>query len=220
MTTQTLFKKICTSLGKNNKPTYVVMAIASVKGICRPLFTMMDKKEDPATKKYTALREGLTEIIAIPAYFACGEITSKCSVPIISKYMKDKFSKIDKALKEKGKPLLTEATKSEELSEMLKKGKNNLMFIGVCTAALVIIPGLCSIAIRPIMDKMNMKAPHHKDKSVKSEKKHPVLDVTSGLKVTPTLTTAVTSPIISSTKYHQLQNFNGYTNIGLKVGGV
>ncbi len=44
------FKNICDHLGKNNKPTYVVMAIATVKGICRPAFTMMDKKEDPKTR--------------------------------------------------------------------------------------------------------------------------------------------------------------------------
>ena len=72
-----LIKKTCKSLGENNKPTYVVMAIAAVKGICRPMFTMMDKTENPETKKYTALREGLTEVIAIPAYWACGEIAGK-----------------------------------------------------------------------------------------------------------------------------------------------
>ena len=68
-----IIKNTCKKLGENNKPTYVVMAIATVKGICRPTFTMMDKTEKPETKKYTALREGLTEVIAIPAYWACGE---------------------------------------------------------------------------------------------------------------------------------------------------
>ena len=72
-------RKICLSLGKNNKPTYAVIAIASVKGICRPMFTMMDKTEKPETKKYTALREGLTEIIAIPVYWASGELAGSCS---------------------------------------------------------------------------------------------------------------------------------------------
>lgn len=38
---------------------------------------MMDKTESPDTKKYTALREGLTEAIAIPAYFVCGELSAK-----------------------------------------------------------------------------------------------------------------------------------------------
>lgn len=62
----TKLKNLCIKLGENCKPTYPVMAIAAVKGICRPAFTMMDKKEEPKTKKYTAIREGLTEIIAIP----------------------------------------------------------------------------------------------------------------------------------------------------------
>ena len=44
-----IIKKTCKSLGENNKPTYVVMAIATVKGICRPMFTMMDKTENPET---------------------------------------------------------------------------------------------------------------------------------------------------------------------------
>ena len=70
-------KEILTNLGKNNKPTYAVMAIAVVKGIARPLFTMTDKHADPETKKYTAIREGLTEVVAIPTYFACGELASK-----------------------------------------------------------------------------------------------------------------------------------------------
>ena len=114
-------KNICKTLGENNKPTYVVMAIATVKGICRPLFTMMDKKEDPETKKYTALREGLTEVIAIPAYWSCGELASKLSKTIT----KDKT--------------------------LVKRAETNLMFIGVCTAALFVIPAVngylgCTVA--------------------------------------------------------------------------
>ena len=42
-------KRTCKKLGENNKPTYVVMAIAAVKGICRPTFTMMDKTEIPCS---------------------------------------------------------------------------------------------------------------------------------------------------------------------------
>ena len=44
------FKNICVSLGKNNKPTYAVMAIALVKGIARPTFTMMDKPKNQKQK--------------------------------------------------------------------------------------------------------------------------------------------------------------------------
>ena len=60
-----------------NKATYAVVAIATVKGICRPLFTMMDKDEDPETKKYAAIREGLTEAVAIPVYLASGKLMEK-----------------------------------------------------------------------------------------------------------------------------------------------
>ena len=124
--------KMCDSLGVNNKATYPVMLIALVKGICRPTFTMMDKTEKPETKKYTALREGLTEIIAIPTYWACGELTAK----LASKF---KFKK----------ELPEDVQKS-----LIKRASKNMMFIGVCTAALFVIPGLCSVAIKPIMDKI------------------------------------------------------------------
>ncbi len=118
------FSKICISLGKNNKPTYAVMAIALVKGIARPAFTMMDKHEEPETKKYTALREGLTEVVAIPTYWACGEMASKI------------------------------ADKMKVTPEKKELAKHNFMFMGVCTAALFVIPALASIAIKPFMSKI------------------------------------------------------------------
>lgn len=114
-------KKVCESIGKDNNPAYVVVAIATAKGIFRPLFTMMDKKESPETKKYTALREGLTEVIAIPTYLACG------------------------ALAGKGAALIKDPEKA-------KMAKHNLRFIGVCAAALIAIPGLCSLVIKPFTD--------------------------------------------------------------------
>lgn len=125
------FKNICVSLGKNNKPTYAVMAIALVKGIARPTFTMMDKHEEPETKKYTALREGLTEVVAIPTYWACGEMASKI------------------------------ADKMQVTTEKKALAKHNFMFIGVCTAALFVIPALASVAIQPFMKKIqgNKKKP-------------------------------------------------------------
>lgn len=129
MSVNDLIKRTCKALGENNKPTYVVMAIATVKGICRPMFTMMDKTEDPETKKYTALREGLTEVIAIPAYWGCGELAGKLAHHLYA----------DKGL--------------------AKRAEKNLMFMGVCTAALFVIPALCSVAIKPIMDKIGLRAP-------------------------------------------------------------
>lgn len=119
-------KKICESLGRNNKPTYVVMAIAATKGIFRPIITMTDKKEPPETKKYAALREGLTEVIAIPTYWACGELAGKAS-----KLVKDPVKQ----------PI----------------ARANMMFIGVCTAALLIIPALCSVTVKPFTDKIFKK---------------------------------------------------------------
>ena len=124
-----IIKRTCKNLGENNKPTYVVMAIAAVKGICRPAFTMLDKTEDPKTKKYTALREGLTEVIAIPAYWACGELAAKMA---------------KKLFKEEG---------------FVKRAEKNLMFLGVCGAALFVIPALCSVAIKPVMNKLGFNAP-------------------------------------------------------------
>lgn len=117
-------KKVCTKLGQNNKPTYAVMAIAVVKGIARPIFTMMDKHEKPETKKYTALREGLTEVVAIPTYFACGELASKI------------------------------AGKLKLPPEKQALAKNNFMFLGVCTAALFVIPALASVTIKPFMNRI------------------------------------------------------------------
>jgi len=128
-------KRVCIKLGENNKPTYAVMAIAAVKGIARPTFTMMDKHEDPETKKYTALREGLTEVVAIPAYWGCGELASKIAG-------KMKLSPEKQAL-----------------------AKHNFMFMGVCTAALFVIPALASLAIKPFMKTvMGDKMPEKKKK--------------------------------------------------------
>lgn len=128
-------EKVCTKIGKNNKATYPVIAIASVKGICRPAFTMMDKTEKPETKRYTALREGLTELIAIPTYLFCGETSA---------WLAKKFIK--------------------ESSESQKAAKN-LMFLGVCGAALFVIPALCSVVINPIVKNFINKQKQKTNKS-------------------------------------------------------
>lgn len=172
------FKNICKNLGENNKPTYVVMAIAAVKGICRPAFTMMDKKEEPKTKKYTAIREGLTELIAIPVYWACGELSAKVATKFLPK-------------------------------ELQKQGAKNCMFIGVCAAALVVIPGLCSAAIKPIMDKF-----YHNEQGKLAKK----LDITSECeKVHVKPAVNMNSPI---TKHPDFSTFSSRRDYGMKVGGV
>ena len=72
-------EKQLTKFGKNNSPTVVAMSIAAAKGVFRPAFTMMDTKESYETKRYTALREGLTEVIAIPVYYLSGVAAKKVS---------------------------------------------------------------------------------------------------------------------------------------------
>ena len=133
-------KEILTNLGKNNKPTYAVIAIAVVKGIARPLFTMTDKHADPETKKYTAIREGLTEVVAIPTYFACGELASKVADKL-------KFDHLPTP---------------KEQAFARQSAKQNFMFLGVCIAALAVIPALASVTIKPFMKKIqeNNKSKH------------------------------------------------------------
>ena len=175
-----ILKRTCKKLGENNKPTYVVMAIATVKGICHPTFTMMDKTENPETKKYTALREGLTEVIAIPAYWACGELAGGLA---------------KKAFKDKA---------------LAGRAEKNLMFMGVCIAALFVIPGLCSVAIKPIMDKIGLKAPDEKEKPSKKT-------------ITPTVNPYLTIPanqVIQRDKFPQVHTFTARPQIGMKVGGL
>lgn len=178
MSFSNIIKNTCKTLGENNKPTYVVMAIAAVKGICRPTFTMMDKTENPETKKYTALREGLTEVIAIPAYWGCGELAGS----LAKKMYKDKA--------------------------IAKRAETNLMFMGVCTAALFVIPALCSVAIKPIMDKIGLKAPEDKKPQ------------------TNNAVQTVQNPVNASQKQFKAKPFpsmNYYMNRpqnGLRVGGL
>ena len=123
--------KIFKSLGENNKPTYAVMAIAVVKGIARPIFTMTDKHAAPETKKYTAIREGLTEVVAIPTYYACGELASKV-----------------------GDKLNFDHLPKDQRAFAKQSAKQNFMFLGVCTAALLVIPALASLTVKPFMKKI------------------------------------------------------------------
>lgn len=174
-----VLKRTCKKLGENNKPTYVVMAIATVKGICRPTFTMMDKTENPETKKYTALREGLTEVIAIPAYWACGEAAGA----LAKKVFKDKA--------------------------LAGRAEKNLMFMGVCAAALVIIPALCSVAIKPIMDKMGLKAPE--------DKKNPPKPQVQAQNI---YTPAPLNPLTNKNKFPLMHSFSSRPQTGLRVGGL
>lgn len=207
MSVSNVFEKICTKLGTNNKPTYVVMAIATVKGICRPMFTMMDKTENPETKKYTAIREGLTEIIAIPIYWACGEFAGKFAHVLAKpKNFMDK-----KLYRQHEKGLVTpEVAKAfdnaKELAENnLPKMNKNLMFIGVCTAALFVIPALCSAAIRPLMNTIQKKH--------KADDRH--LDI-----MAEPVVPFYNSYVRQNDNFKYLNTFNKTPVSGMKVGGV
>ena len=135
------FKSIIESIGKNNKPTYAVMAVAVANGIFKPLASLTDKKEAPETKKYAALREFMTEVVAVPTYWACGELASKVAGSLFK----------DQPLKQ---PM----------------AKTNMGFLGVCLAALFVIPGLCSIVVKPFT---NMIYKYKKDDAA------PKLDIIS-----------------------------------------
>lgn len=202
-------KNICKKLGENNKPTYVVMAIATVKGICRPAFTMMDKTEKPETKKYTALREGLTEAIAIPVYWACGEIAGKFGKYVVSKNMDKNFAKLEK----EGK-VYSQEVKDEMKTAAIKKGKTGLMFIGVCTAALFIIPAVCSAVIKPVMEAMGMKSPQ---KSPKTSEK---LDIKESSKNSFLQQPQIKQPLKRIESPHIANLYASSLPAGMKVGGL
>ena len=112
-------KKILISVGKNNKPTYAVMAVATANGIFKPISSLTDKKEKPEARKYAALREFLTEVVAVPTYWGCGVGAAKL-----------------------GEKLFKDNPQTKAIA------RTNMMFIGVCTAALFVIPALCSLALK------------------------------------------------------------------------
>ena len=115
--TETL-KKVLISVGKNNKPTYTVMAVATANGIFKPISSLTDRKEKPEARKYAALREFATEVVAVPTYWACG---------VGAAALGDKLFKNNPDKK--------------------AMARANMMFLGVCTAALLVIPAVCSVAL-------------------------------------------------------------------------
>jgi len=116
--------------GENpNGAIYVAVAIAAFKGVFRPIFTMQDKKSDPETKKYTAIREALTELIAIPIYIA---------VPML------------------GKKLLVDKKFKNAAVVTKKAAEANVKFIGVL-ASTAIIPAICNVIQPRIMSSIKKK---------------------------------------------------------------
>lgn len=119
------FKDLCISLGKNNKALYGALTIAVSKGILRPTFTMMDKKQEKDSRKYTAFREGLTGAVAFGSYLITDKAVEKLATHI--------------------------AKQTGNLKE-LPKMKSTLSLITVSLTALFIIPGICNVATKPLLN--------------------------------------------------------------------
>jgi len=129
--------------GENpNSAIWVAASVAAFKGVFRPMFTMMDKKSDPKTKKYAAIREGLTEAIAIPIYIA---------VPLIcGKLIVDKFYK--------------------GASKVAQKAVGaNVKFIAVL-ASTAIIPAVCNLIQPQIMNAIQSKSQDKKPNPINTDK--------------------------------------------------
>lgn len=108
--------------------TIIACSIAVFKGLFRPIFTLMDKKSDPETKKYAALREGLTEAAALPIYAV---------TPWIAGKLVEKFTK--------------------ETNELVKgRMKTNAKFFAICASTLI-IPAICNLVQPPIMNALKKK---------------------------------------------------------------
>jgi hypothetical protein len=101
----------------------IACSIAVFKGIFRPIFTMMDKESDPQSKKYAAIREGLTEVAALPLYAVTPWIAGKLADKLTG--VTDEFAK--------------------------KRIKTNAKFLGICAATLI-IPVICNVIQPPIMN--------------------------------------------------------------------
>lgn len=161
MSVNNTLENILISLGKDNKPTYVAMGVAAAKGIFRPLFTMQDKKQDPDTKKYTAIREGLTELIAIPVYWGSGKVADALAKKLAkpSEMDTDVFKRI--VSNEKiAEPTL--ACTAKTVRKDLFKMRTNLSMMGVFLSALLVIPAVCSAVIKPTMCVISKKKPEEK----------------------------------------------------------
>ena len=184
-------EKSLTKFGMNNSPSVVAMGVATAKGIFRPMFTMMDKKEDYQTKRYTAFREGLTEMIAIPIYYLSGILSKNLAKKIA---IPKNFMSKDIFEKSKGANVSEEVQNIVKHAELLAKEnfpkiQSNISFIGVCVSALFIIPLICSVTIKPIMAKLDKRPQNEnvKPKTVNkietNNKVNPYANVSSGMKV-------------------------------------
>ncbi len=119
------FRKFCDFLGDNNNSLYSALTIAVSKGTLRPMFTMLDKKQEKKSRKYTAFREGTTGAVAIVSYLATDKVV-------------DKFAN----------SLARRANVIEKLPQLKATSK----IISVSLTALFIIPYVCNKITSPLMN--------------------------------------------------------------------
>lgn len=171
MNKESSFQKLITSIGKNNQALYAVVAIAVAKGIFRPVFTMMDKEQDKKSKQYAALREGLTEVIAIPTYIVLNTICNKAAPMFIDKKkvktgtltlnnkrtfddilnLDSKKSNETLVKKQISKLSSHEQNLFKDYKSKLEVVKTTTSFTGICLSALIVIPALCNILLPHIL---------------------------------------------------------------------
>ena len=183
-------KKICESLGKHNDALYAVLAIAVFKGVMRPTFTMMDKESDKETKKYAAFREGLTEAIAFASYVLTHRLILPLCVPI-----------------------------AKRTGASPKKIKNGLSLLSVCLTAGIIIPAVCNLTLKPIMN--GVKKFNDKRKGRKPAAGSNVLDIKENAVSEKINVSSVYSPKLSENSRSLLDAVrrNSMQNSTMKVGG-
>lgn len=184
-------KTVCTSLGQHNDALYAVLAIAMFKGVMRPTFTMMDKDSDKNTKKYAAFREGVTEVIAFCSYIATHKLILPLAVPLARK---------------------TGASP--------KKIKNGLSLFSVCLTAGIIIPAVCNLTLKPIMD--GVKKLSKKKKTADTEIENTkTLDIKENVVTKPEIAPvkSLISPNEKGNLLHIMQkNYMSQNNNGMRVG--
>ena len=176
---QKKFKDICMYLGSNNKALYGALTIAASKGILRPTYTMMDKKQDRDSRVYTAFREGLTGAVAFVSYLATNAVVEKLATSL--------------------------AKKTNHLKE-LPKMQSTLSLITVSLTALFIIPGICNMATKPLLNFFNG---NKKEK----QPKNPISDVGNSVQ-------HVKSVNFGNYNRMNVYHINNFYNSGMKIGGV
>jgi len=168
---------IIKTIGQKIKPSHTMVLVAGAELFFRPLFTMMDKKTPAETKKYTALREGITEIVAVSAYLSAGKFAPKIAKAICKDPAK------------------------------IAKATHNIELVGVWTAAVMVIPSLCSLVVTPFTKKLfNKKNENDKGLNIVSK---------------PDNQKPFNAQIPSTgniTNFRKTVNMAAYTNSGMKVG--